>query len=167
MALALAVSLLGVSLAAPASLMQQEKVQIFLRHFPEITPLLTDQRSLLATLLTSIVITLCVKLAVSMYMYWKQGWLAQEISAYINHSLFKGYLYGSYLWHVGQETSLLQTHLTWKEQVSIFVMQLLLFSTYILVTFFLLMSILVTAPLIGLFVLVITGICGIATLLSG
>ena len=162
MALALAVSLLGVSLAAPASLMQQEKVQIFLRHFPEITPLLADQRSLLATLLTSIVITLCVKLAVGMYMYWKQGWLAQEISAYINHSLFKGYLYGSYLWHVGQETSLLQTHLTWKEQVSIFVMQLLLFSTYILVTFFLLMSILVTAPLIGLFVLVITGICGIA-----
>ena len=162
MALALAVSLLGVSLAAPQSLMQQEKVQGFLRYFPEITPLLADQRSLLVMLLSSIVITLCIKLAVSMYMYWKQGWLAQEICAYINHSLFKGYLYGSYLWHVGQETSLLQTHLTWKDQVAIFVMQLLLFSTYILVTFFLLMSILITAPLIGLFVLVVTGGCGIA-----
>ena len=162
MALALAVSLLGVSLAAPESLMKQEKVQVFLQHIPEIKPYLADQRSLLVILLSSIVITLCIKLAVSMYMYWKQGWLAQEISSYINHCLFKGYLYGSYLWHVGQETSLLQTHLIWKDYVSIFVMQLLLFSTYILVTFFLLMSILVTAPLIGLFVLVVTGVCGMA-----
>ena len=162
LALALAVSLFGVSLAAPESLMQQERVQAFLRYFPEVAPLLTNQRNLLVFLLSSIVIALLLKFAVSMYMYWKQGWLAQEISAYINHSLFKGYLYGSYLWHVGQETALLQTHLSWREQVATFVMQLLLFSTYFSVTFFLLLSILITAPLVGLFVLIVTGICGVS-----
>lgn len=162
LALALAVSLLGVSLAAPESFMQQERVQAFLRYFPEVAPLLTNQRNLLVFLLSSIVIALLLKFAVSMYMYWKQGWLSQEISAYINHSLFKGYLYGSYLWHVGQETALLQTHLNWREQVATFVMQLLLFSTYFSVTFFLLLSILITAPLVGLFVLIVTGICGVS-----
>ena len=162
LALALAVSLLGVSLAAPESLMQQEKVQAFLRYFPEIAPLLTNQRNLLVILLSSIVIALSLKFAVSLYMYWKQGWLSQEISAYINHSLFKGYLYGSYLWHVGQETALLQTHLTWREHVAMFVLQLLLFGTYFSVTFFLLLSILITAPLVGLFVLIVTGICGVS-----
>lgn len=162
MALAVAVSLLGVSLAAPASLMQQERVQAFLRHFPEAVPLLTDQRNLLVLLLSSIVIALLLKFAVSLFMYWKQGWLAQEISAYINHCLFKGYLYGSYLWHVEQETALLQTHLNWRDQVALFVMQLLLFSTYFSVTFFLLLSILITAPLVGLFVLAVTGVCGVS-----
>ncbi|CAK7018519.1 MAG: Vitamin B12 import ATP-binding protein BtuD [Desulfovibrio sp.] len=162
LALALAVSLLGVSLAAPESLMQQEQVQAFLRYFPEVAPLLTNQRNLLVFLLSSIVIALLLKCAVSMYMYWKQGWLSQEISAYINHSLFKGYLYGSYLWHVGQETALLQTHLSWREQVATFVMQLLLFSTYFSVTFFLLLSMLITAPVVGLFVLIVTGICGVS-----
>lgn len=160
MALALAVSLLGVSLAAPESLMQQKPVRALVQWWPDLVPVLADQRSLLAVLLSGIVAALCVKLAVSLYMYWKQGWLAQEISAHINHSLFKGYLYGSYLWHVGQETSLLQTHLTWKAQIAVFVMQLLLFTTYFFVTIFLMTSILVTSPLVGMFVLVTTGSCG-------
>lgn len=159
--LALAVSLLGVSLATPEAVAQLGPVKTLTQHFPSILPVVQDQRTLLALLLLGIVGTLTLKLLASLYMYWKQGRFAQKISAYINHVLFKGYLYGSYLWHVGQETSVLQTHLGWRDQITAFMLQLLLFSTYISVTIILLASVLVTAPLVGLFVLAVTGGCGV------
>lgn len=158
--LALSVSLLGVSMATPQAVAELSPVRTLVQHFPEIAPLVNEQRTLLVILLAGIVGTLLLKFVISMYMYWKQGRFAQEISMYINHTLFKGYLYGSYLWHVGQETALLQTHLGWRDTVATFIMQLLLFITYVFVTILLLGSVLVTAPLVGLFVLAVTGTCG-------
>ncbi|MBO4301119.1 MAG: ABC transporter ATP-binding protein/permease [Desulfovibrio sp.] len=158
--LALAVSLLGVALATPESLLNFKPIRIFLDFFPMLRPYVQNQRLLLAGLLMCIVIALLVKLACSLYMYWKQGQFAQKISKHITHKLFKGYLYGSYLWHTGQDTALLQTHLGWNENVAIFILSVLLSISYISITALLLGSILIAAPFIGLFVLTISGFCG-------
>ncbi len=158
--LALAVSLLGVALATPEAILDLKPISIFLDVLPQIRPYVQNQRILLAGLLLCIVVALFVKLALSLYMYWKQGQFAQRISKHITHLLFKGYLYGSYLWHTGQETALLQTHLGWNENVSIFILSVLLSISYIAITLLLLASVLIAAPLIGLFVLTVTGFCG-------
>ncbi len=158
--LALAVSLLGVALATPEAILDLKPISIFLDALPQIRPYVQNQRTLLAGLLLCIVLALFVKLALSLYMYWKQGQFAQRISKHITHLLFKGYLYGSYLWHTGQETALLQTHLGWNENVSIFILSVLLSISYIAITILLLASVLIVAPLIGLFVLTVTGFCG-------
>lgn len=159
--LALAVSLLGVALATPESLLDFRPVSLVIDTVPQLRPYLYNQRTLLFALLLCIVLALLIKLLFSMCMYWKQGQFAQRISRHITHQLFAGYLYGSYLWHAEQETALLQTHLTWSERVATFMLSVLLAITHISVAVLLLVSILIAAPLVGLFVLAITGCSGI------
>lgn len=158
--LALAVSLLGVSLATPEALLDFKPVTLALDIFPQFKPYVHNQRTLLFGLLLCIVLALLAKMAFSLYMYWKQSQFTQRISRHVTHVLFKGYLYGSYLWHVGQETSLLQTQLAWHTNVAKFVMAVLLALTYASITLLLLASVLVAAPFIGFFVLGVTGISG-------
>ena len=155
--LALAVSLLGVALVTPESLLDFRPVSLVLDVIPQLRPYLHNQRTLLFGLLLCIVLALLTKMLFSLYMYWKQGLFAQRISRHITHQLFEGYLYGSYLWHAEQETALLQTHLGWNEHVALFVLSVLLALTHISVTVLLLASILIAAPLVGLFVLAVTG----------
>jgi len=160
LALAFAVSLLGVALATPEALVQIKPVRLFLELCPPAAPYLYNQRALLSGLLLCIVLALLIKMGFSLYMYWKQGQFAQKIGWHITHVLFEGYLYGSYLWHAGQETSLLQVHLTWGKQIATFVMESLLALTYVAIALLLLVGVLATTPVIGLFVLPVTGFCG-------
>ncbi len=161
LAVALVVSLLGVALATPESLATFPPIKIFVDIFPSIQPIIQNQRTLLVALLAGIICILSVKLAFTLYMFWRQSRCGQRVAQYINYTLFKGYLYGSYLWHTKQETPTLMSHLGWREQIAVFLMQVLLFLTYLSVTLLLLLSILMTAPLIGAFVVVITGACAI------
>ena len=159
--LALAVSLLGVALATPETIAQIKPVRFFLEYCPQATYYIQNQRTLLSGLLLCIVLLLLLKMYFTLYMYWIQGRFAQKIGCHITHVLFKGYLYGSYLWHVGQETALLQSHLGWSSYAAVFCLQMLLSISYLSVTLLLLASVLATAPIIGLFVLTITGLCGL------
>ena len=158
--LALAVSLLGVSLASPQAVINFAPIKVLLRLFPNMSALLLNQRTVLLVLLLGILIALGVKLLCSVYMYYRQGYFSQCVSRFVTYTLFEGYLYGPYLWHVRQETAVLQSHLKWHEYVSSFMMQFLLFISYFLITLLLLASILLTDPLVGSFVIVTTGGCG-------
>lgn len=161
LALALAVSLLGVTLTTPEAILDLKPVRMFLEFCPPAAPFLQNQRTLLSGLLLCIVLALLLKMGASLYMYWKQGQFAQKIATHIEHTIFKGYLYGAYLWHVSQETALLQAHLGWNGHVASICLQALLAITYLSVTLLLLASVLAASPLIGLFVLTVCALCGI------
>lgn len=158
LAIALVVSLLGVVLTTPDAVFSLKPVVYLQNIFPQIQPYLDNQRTLLVCLLGGIIFSFLIKLCISEFLYWKQGQLAERTCAAVGHVLFKGFLHNPYLWHVSQETSVLHTHLGWRGYVSIFMMQALVFVTYFSVGTILLASILVVSPLIGLFVISVTGV---------
>lgn len=158
--LAFAVSFLGVALATPEVLTGRQSVIYLLKAYPSVAPILHDQRLLIGGILLCIILTLFLKLLFSQYVVWRQGRLAQSVSKHINQSLFSGYLYGSYLWHVNQETSVLQSYLKWCEQLATFMIQILNFLTYLSIALLLVIGVIITAPTIGSLVLVITGASG-------
>ncbi len=157
LAVALVVSLLGVALATPDAVVNFGPIKAIYTLFPWAQEIILDQRKLLVALLFIIIILLIFKLVTSLYMYWKQSDYSQNVAKHINYTLFKGFLYGSYLWHTKQETTVLLNNLGWREQVAMFMTQILLFLTYSLITILLLLGIIITSPLIGLFVLSLTG----------
>ncbi len=157
LAVALAVSLFGVALATPDSVANFGPIEKIVHIFPVLSSVINDQRKLLVFLLFGIVLLLAGKFILNLYMYWRQARYGQRVARYINYTLFEGYLYSSYLWHTKQETAELQSHLVWRERVAGFMLYTLQFFTYIMVTLVLLLGILITSPLIGIFVLGCTG----------
>ena len=155
--IALVVSLLGVALTTPEAVYSLKPVAILQNAFPQMQPYLSNQRMLLVCLLGGIIFSFLIKLCISEFLYWKQGQLAEKTCAEVGHLLFKGFLHNPYLWHVSQETSVLHTHLGWRGYISIFMMQVLVFVTYFFVGIILLTSILIASPLVGLFVIGVTG----------
>lgn len=159
--IALAVSLLGVALATPESVIDLAPMRLLDYTFPFLSLYIQDQRSLLVCVLFFLVASLLCKLGFSQYLYWKQGRFAEKVSSEMGRKIFEGYLYSPYLWHVKQDISVLQTHLSWRSYISIFMLQILLFATYFFISILLLISVLVVSPLIGSFVVIVTGLSAV------
>lgn len=89
MVLALAVSLLGVSLAAPESLINRRRYRSFCNMFLKSSPTLQINAACLYFCCRVLLLLFYKACRQHVHVLGKQGWLAQEISSYINHCLFK------------------------------------------------------------------------------
>lgn len=163
LAVATAVSLLGVVIAAPASLAALGPVQKLLAFFPSLEGVISDQRKLVTLLLCALTFAVLSK-SMSMYLLtFKQTLYSQKVRAAISEELFRGYLFASYLWHVGQNLSILGTHLGWGHYTAVFLLHALSLITQICIAMILLGAVLAVAPAVGCLVLLTTGVCAALT----
>lgn len=163
LAVATAVSLLGVVIAAPASLAGFGPVQKLVAFSPALGAIVSDQRSLLTLLLCGLVFAVLCK-SVSMFLLtFKQTLYSQKVRACISEELFRGYLFGSYLWHVSQNLSTLSVHLSWGYHIAVFLQNVLSVLTQVCIALILLGTVFAAAPVVGGIVLTATGACAILT----
>lgn len=157
-ALAGAVSLLGVVLASPQTIVQHPFMQQLVDWLPVLRPALDDPRLLLALLLCLLCGTTLLKTVMLALLTWRQSHYSQMISMHLGVRLFQGYMRAPYLWHTGQKISNLMTRLGWRGSVGIFLFQSLQALSQLLVVVTLLVAICCMAPLAGLLVVSITGL---------
>ena len=111
--IAAALSLLGVALAAPQSLLDNPAATYLLGVFPALAPIAADQRQLLIFLLASLCLAIAVKALCLAFLTWRQACLAQAVGVFFSVRFYRLLLAAPYLWHVRQDMSMLQTRLTW------------------------------------------------------
>lgn len=156
-ALAGAVSLLGVVLASPQTIVQHPLMQQLLVWLPELRPALDDPRLLPALLLCLLCGTTLLKTVMLALLTWRQSQYSQMVSMNLGVRLFQGYIRAPYLWHTGQKISDLITALTWRANTGIFLFQSLQSLSQLLVVVTLLVAVCCMAPLAGVLVVSITG----------
>lgn len=157
-ALAGAVSLLGVVLASPQSIVQHPFMQHLVGWLPVLRPALDDPRLLLALLLCLLCGTTLLKTVMLALLTWRQSRYSQMVSMHLGVRLFQGYMRAPYLWHTGQKISDLITTLNWRANTGIFLFQSLQALSQLLVVATLLVAICCMAPLAGTLVVSITGL---------
>lgn len=156
-ALAGAVSLLGVVLASPQSIVQHPFMQQLVGWLPVLRPALDDPRLLLALLLCLLCGTTLLKTVMLALLTWRQSRYSQMISMHLGVRLFQGYMRAPYIWHTGQKISDLITTLNWRANTGLFLFQSLQALSQLLVVTTLLIAICCMAPLAGVLVVSITG----------
>lgn len=156
-ALAGAVSLLGVVLASPQSIVQHPFMQQLVGWLPVLRPALDDPRLLLALLLCLLCGTTLLKTVMLALLTWRQSRYSQMISMHLGVRLFQGYMRAPYIWHTGQKISDLITTLNWRANTGLFLFQSLQALSQLLVVATLLVAICCMAPLAGILVVSITG----------
>lgn len=157
-ALAGAVSLLGVVLASPQTIVQHPFMQRLVDWLPVLRPTLDDPRLLLALLLCLLCGTTLLKTVMLALLTWRQSRYSQLVSMHLGVRLFQGYMHAPYIWHTGQKISDLMTYLSWRGSVGNFLFQSLQSLSQLLVVVTLLIAICCMAPLAGILVVSITGI---------
>lgn len=157
-ALAGAVSLLGVVLASPQSIVQHPFMQQLVVWLPVLRPALDDPRLLLALLLCLLCGTTLLKTVMLALLTWRQSRYSQLVSMHLGVRLFQGYMRAPYLWHTSQKISELITTLNWRANTGLFLFQSLQALSQLLVVATLLVAICCMAPLAGILVVSITGI---------
>lgn len=159
--LAGAVSLLGVVLASPQTIVQHPIMQNLVLLFPILQPTLEDPRLLLALLLCLLCFTTLIKTIMLALLTWRQSNYAQNVSMHLGVRLFKGYMHAPYLWHSNQKIGNLITLLNWKSNTGIFLFQSLQALSQILVAGTLLLAVCCMASLAGILVVTTIGISAI------
>ncbi len=157
------VSLLGVILAAPQSLLQTPVVHRVLKNFPSLEPIAHDQRQLLVWLLASLCGVLICKSCALALLTWRQASFSQAVGLFFSESLFCRLLQAPYLWHVQQHVSTLQTKLTWSLATTQFMMAVHQALGQIVIMFVLLGVVFAAAPFVALLVCACTGGCAVLT----
>lgn len=156
--LAGAVSLLGVVLASPQTIVQQPFMQQLVIWLPVLRPVQDDPRLLLALLLCLLCGTTLLKTMMLALLTWRQSRYSQMVSMHLGVCLFQGYMRAPYLWHTGQKISELITTLNWRVNTGIFLFQSLQALSQLLVVATLLIAICCMAPLAGILVVSITSL---------
>lgn len=156
-ALAGAVSLLGVVLASPQTIVHNSIMQQLVLWLPALRPAMEDPRLLLALLLCLLCGTTLLKTIMLALLTWRQSRYSQMVSRHLGIRLYQGYMYAPYLWHTGQKVSDLITLLNWRANTGIFLFQSLQALSQLLVVATLLVAVCCMAPLAGILVVSITG----------
>lgn len=113
LAITAAISLLGVALAAPQSLLENPWTQRLLTAVPALAPVAGDQRLLLLFLMVGLCAAVAVKAASLGLLTWRQACFSQAVGVFFSVRFYRLLLRAPYLWHVRQDMSMLQTRLTW------------------------------------------------------
>lgn len=139
--LAGAVSLLGVALASPQTLLTARPMRELLNTYHWLQPVTEDPRLLLILVLLGLSLTALLKTSLLALLTWRQSRFSQQVSLHIGSRLFQGYMSAPYLWHTQQKVSQLAVILNWRSSVGIFLFNLLQTLSYLIVAGILFFSI--------------------------
>ena len=113
LAIAAALSLLGVALAAPRTILENPVTLHLLEILPTLAPVAADQRLLLIFLMVGLCLAIACKAVALALLTWRQAALSQAVGVFFSVRFYRLLLAAPYLWHVRQDMSMLQTRLTW------------------------------------------------------
>lgn len=133
--LAGAVSLLGVILASPQTLVHSLPMQKLLTVLPTLKLVTEDPRLLLIMALLGLSVVTLVKTGLLALLTWRQSKFSQEVSFNIGLRIFQGYMSAPYVWHTQQNLSYLITILNWRSSIGVFLFNFLQTISNISVTF--------------------------------
>lgn len=123
--LAGAVSLLGVVLASPETLVRSAAMQKLLDVLPALRPLTEDPRLLLVLVLLGLCLAALLKTCLLSLLTWRQSRFSQQVSFHIVARLYQGYMSAPYVWHTQQKISDLITILSWRSSIGLFLFNFL------------------------------------------
>ena len=155
--LAGAVSLLGVALASPQSIIQSTVMQRLIHWQPSLRIFCDDPRLLLTLLLCLLCVAVLLKTLLLALLTWRQSRFSQDVSKHVGVRLYTAFLYAPYLWHTGQKISYLMTVLGWRSSLGLFLFSSLQVISQLIVTSILILAICLMAPLASILILTITG----------
>lgn len=155
--LAGAVSLLGVVLASPETLVSSTAMQKLLAVLPELQPLTEDPRLLLVLVLLGLCLAALLKTCLLSLLTWRQSRFSQLVSFHIVDRLYQGYMSAPYVWHTQQKVSDLITFLSWRTSIGTFLFNFLQTLSYLVVAAILFFSICCMTFSGSLLILAVTG----------
>lgn len=155
--LAGAVSLLGVALASPQTLVATRPMRELLRELPWLQPVAEDPRLLLVFVLLGLGLAALLKTSLAALLTWRQSRFSQQVSLHIGSRLYQGYMFAPYLWHTRQKISRLITTLSWRVSIGLFLFNLLQTLSNFTVTAILFLGICCMTLSGSLLILVVTG----------
>ena len=157
------VSLLGVALASPQSVLNLEPVRMALRLFPELGHATAEPTMLLAAVLLLVALGVCCKNTLLGILTYQQSRCGYEISTALGGAMFRSFLSKGYLWHLKQNAPELLTAFQYRVYVGAYVIALLTLLTQAVSAAFLIVGGLVLAPLAALTVFTLTGLAAACT----
>ncbi|HJA76493.1 MAG TPA: ABC transporter ATP-binding protein/permease [Candidatus Desulfovibrio gallistercoris] len=155
--LAGAVSLLGVVLASPETLVRSAAMQKLLGMLPALRPLTEDPRLLLVLVLLGLSLAALLKTCLLSLLTWRQSRFSQMVSFHIVSRLYQGYMSAPYVWHTQQKISDLITILSWRSSIGIFLFNFLQTLSNLVVAGILFLSICCMTLSGSLLILAVTG----------
>jgi len=153
------VSLLGVALASPQSVLSLSPIRMIFQIFPGLASgLAAAPADLLAALLLMVVLGVGGKNILQGVLTYKQQRCGFEINAALGGVLFRSFLGQDYIWHLQRNAAELLTAFTYRTSVGAYVNSLLVLLTQMVVAGFLILGGLALAPFPTLTVLGSTGL---------
>jgi ABC-type multidrug transport system fused ATPase/permease subunit len=152
------VSLLGVALASPQSVLGLRPVKMAVQAFPGLGHIASDPARLLTAILLLTVLVVSGKNILLGSLTYKQSRYGYELSTALGGTLFRSFLSKDYLWHLEQNAAELLTAVSYRIYVKAYAIALLTLLTQAVVTAFLITGGLVLAPLPSLTVICLAGL---------
>lgn len=157
------VSLLGIAVAAPQSILDFQAVQKVVEQFPQIAPFAGQPLYVLAFLLLCIVCGVAFKNILLGMLSYMQACYAASTTAHIVSRVFRSYISQDYVWHLGQNAAGLLGVMTYRSQLIAFLTHFLTFITQTLISLGMLAAGFYLAPLPMLIVFCVTGLTACVT----
>ena len=163
LAITAAISLLGVALAAPQSLLEHPWTQQLLAAVPVLVPVAQDQRLLLVFFMVGLCVAVAIKAVSLGFLTWRQAAFSQSVGVFFSVRFYRLLLHAPYLWHVRQDMSMLQTRLTWARFSADFLLAVLQSLSQLLVAVVLVGVVVGISPWAALLVCLTTGMSAFVT----
>lgn len=163
LAITAAISLLGIALANPQSILHSTFCQRLFTLWPCLAPIGQGQRTLLLWLMLVLVAALVCKSLSLAFLTWRQASFSQAVGVFLSVRFYGLLLHAPYLWHVRQDMSMLQTRLTWARFSADFLLAVLQSLSQVLVAIVLLAVVSAVTPWAALLVCASMGMSGSVT----
>ncbi len=154
-----AVSLLGVAIASPRSLLDLRPMRYLLDQYPFLVPHTTEPGHLMAAMLGIVVLLVMGKNVLVGLLTWISSRFSFRMAGDIGVRLFGSFLSQPYVWHLSRNSSELQVLLNWRHQVALYMINLMVVLTQLTTGAFLLGGSIVLVPGSALIVFCVTGSC--------
>jgi len=156
------VSLLGVGLTSPQSVLQFAPIQALLEINPTWAETMRDPRKLLSFLLACVALGICCKNLLQGFLVYWQNLYSQKLATQTGISLFQTYMHKPYVWHTQQNAAELSAIIELRIYIANFLSSFFILTTQILIVCFLLAGGIVVSASSTAIVFGMTGIAGIA-----
>ena len=158
LAITFALSMLGIALASPPTLLNAPLFQKLITIFPILTPLAQDQRTLLLWLMVLLCIAIALKSLALAFLTYRQAKFSQSVGVFFSVRFYELLLRAPYLWHVRQDMSMLQTRLTWARFSADFLLAALQALSQLFVALVLICVVTLATPWAAILVCLCTGL---------
>lgn len=152
------VSLLGVTLAAPETILNLSLMKRFLAEYPSLIPYVEQPAIMLALILSAVVSGLIVKNVFLGFITYKQSYFNYSISARLGASLIQSFLSKPYNWHLNKNPAESHTIFSFRNQIVQYIIHCFNLFTQGVIFLFLFIGGLVLAPVSSITVFSLTGL---------